>query len=150
MAHPKRTVRLSASPLALRAAIVAVGAGMSLIAFFRWVQYLKAKAERHARFLALAQPHAPRQLHTTAKDPECVVVLGAGISGLVLAWHLKRLSPATRVVVVEADGAIGGNIQTAALGDGSFIELGPRSLRTTTHSATVALQVSQYNTVRNR
>ena len=142
MANRNRTVRIVASTKNIQLAILAASAGVSIAALFKWIQSLKSKAQRHARFLKLAQPDAPRQLPSSEDGgPDCVVVLGAGVSGLALAWHLKRMAPATRVVVVESESSVGGNIQTASLGPQSAIELGPRSLRTTTDSAKVALQV---------
>eukprot|EP00730_Choanoeca_flexa_P008290 TRINITY_DN12473_c0_g2_i2.p1 TRINITY_DN12473_c0_g2~~TRINITY_DN12473_c0_g2_i2.p1 ORF type:complete len:604 (+),score=128.22 TRINITY_DN12473_c0_g2_i2:3-1814(+) len=143
MAAPHRELRLFASRQTLKAAAAAASIGSSLYALINWVRHLQAKAKRHARFLQLAHNHAPRTLqrHRDEDAPERVVVIGAGVSGLALAWYLKQLSPSTEVVVLEASEDVGGNIQTASLGPGSAIELGPRSLRTTTKSAKVALQV---------
>ena len=125
--------------------LLAAGSGLLLLAAIRWLRAVKARAQRHARYLQLTQPavvRLPALAHDQAQPS--VVVLGGGISGLAAAWHVKNLAPECRVVVVEAAAALGGNIATVELplsNGGCRIETGPRSLRTTTASAKVALQV---------
>lgn len=59
-----------------------------------------------------------------------VAVVGAGLSGLSVAWRLQRLAPQYKVVVLEASDRLGGNITTAAQ-DGFVWELGPNSFAPT-------------------
>jgi oxygen-dependent protoporphyrinogen oxidase len=55
-----------------------------------------------------------------------IAVVGAGITGLVAAWSLRR---AGKVVhLFEASGRVGGNIQSVTE-QGCLLELGPNSLR---------------------
>ena len=51
-----------------------------------------------------------------------VVVIGAGISGLVVAWRLQRAG--TRVVLLEASDGVGGAMRSKRL-DGCLLEQGP-------------------------
>jgi oxygen-dependent protoporphyrinogen oxidase len=53
-----------------------------------------------------------------------VVVVGAGISGLTLAYRLQQLAPADEVVVLEQGPRPGGTIGTL-LRDGYLVEAGP-------------------------
>jgi len=45
-----------------------------------------------------------------------VVVVGAGVSGLTVAYRLRRRDPACDVVVLEADGATGGKLRSVEVG----------------------------------
>jgi oxygen-dependent protoporphyrinogen oxidase len=45
-----------------------------------------------------------------------VVVVGAGVSGLTVAYRLRRRDPACDVVVLEADGATGGKLRNVEVG----------------------------------
>ncbi|KAI9020481.1 hypothetical protein DFJ74DRAFT_607583 [Hyaloraphidium curvatum] len=60
-------------------------------------------------------------------------VVGGGISGLSVAWHLAHLAPDARIAVVEAAPRFGGWLHTvrvaAGRGRGVLFELGPRTLR---------------------
>ena len=56
-----------------------------------------------------------------------IVILGAGISGLAAAWHLKQL-PNFSVTLIEKSARAGGWIQTKQVDDFLF-DLGPRSCR---------------------
>ena len=56
------------------------------------------------------------------------VILGAGISGLTLAWLLKNKHPDAEVVVLESSGRAGGWVDSREI-DGFLFEFGPRSLR---------------------
>src|SRR5947209_19281578 len=58
-----------------------------------------------------------------------VLVIGAGISGLVAAWRLER-GP-RKVRVIESAGRLGGVIATRQR-DGALYELGPNSTLDTT------------------
>ncbi len=60
--------------------------------------------------------------------PKHVVILGAGISGLSLAWFLKKKSNAFRITILESSSRAGGRIQTLDK-DGFLFELGPHSCR---------------------
>jgi oxygen-dependent protoporphyrinogen oxidase len=58
------------------------------------------------------------------------VILGGGISGLALGFHVARLkAPTHHVVILERQPRWGGWIQTQHV-NGSLFELGPHSLRT--------------------
>lgn len=57
---------------------------------------------------------------------EPVVIIGAGLAGLALAWHLRERG--RDVVVVEASDRVGGVIRTHVEG-GVRMEQGPQSLR---------------------
>lgn len=57
-----------------------------------------------------------------------LAVLGAGISGLTLAWLLKNKNPHAEVIVLEKSGRAGGWIDTRQE-EGFLFEMGPRSLR---------------------
>lgn len=52
-------------------------------------------------------------------------VVGGGISGLAAAWELSVSSPqASRIVVLEASGRVGGNLRSAQVG-GRRVDVGP-------------------------
>jgi protoporphyrinogen/coproporphyrinogen III oxidase len=53
-----------------------------------------------------------------------VIVCGAGLTGLVTAWHLQQQG--VRVTVLEAEAAVGGVMQTTSH-DGFLVEHGPNS-----------------------
>ncbi len=53
-----------------------------------------------------------------------VAIVGGGISGLVLAHELLKISPAAEIVVMEADDRPGGKIDTREI-DGLRLEWGP-------------------------
>lgn len=53
-----------------------------------------------------------------------VVIVGAGIAGLSIAWAIKQRAPAVEVVVLERSARVGGNIRTELL-DGYVCEWGP-------------------------
>lgn len=57
------------------------------------------------------------------------VILGAGISGLALAWCLLKKDPSTDIVILEKSHRTGGWIKSRSVGD-FFFECGPRSCRT--------------------
>jgi len=59
-----------------------------------------------------------------------VAVVGAGLSGLSVAWRLQQVAPQYKVVVLEASDRLGGNITTEAR-DGFVWELGPNSFAPT-------------------
>lgn len=56
------------------------------------------------------------------------LVIGAGITGLNLAWHIKCLYPNDSIVVLEKSSRVGGWIQTIDH-EGFLFELGPHSAR---------------------
>lgn len=59
-----------------------------------------------------------------------VVILGAGISGLAVAWYLKQKERAeVEIIVLEKSRRVGGWIQTVQ-SSGFLFEKGPRSCRT--------------------
>lgn len=60
-------------------------------------------------------------------DPERVVVVGAGVSGLACASALRRERPAVEVSVLEGDARIGGLVRTDQPMPGVRVELGPDS-----------------------
>jgi oxygen-dependent protoporphyrinogen oxidase len=53
-----------------------------------------------------------------------IVVIGGGISGLSIAWSIRRRDPATEVVLLERGPRTGGNIRTEVV-DGYRCEWGP-------------------------
>jgi oxygen-dependent protoporphyrinogen oxidase len=55
-----------------------------------------------------------------------VVVVGAGITGLTVAFRLRQSPDPSEVVVLEASGSVGGAIRSALVGD-LEIEAGPES-----------------------
>lgn len=57
-----------------------------------------------------------------------VVILGAGISGLSLAWFLKKRFAELKITIIEKTSTAGGWIQTINH-DGFLFEKGPRSIR---------------------
>jgi monoamine oxidase len=74
-----------------------------------------------------AYPHVP--VHTILEEirrentgPRHVVILGAGMSGLVAAYELLKLG--NTVEIIEASGAAGGRVHTHYFKDGSYAELG--------------------------
>lgn len=71
-----------------------------------------------------------------------IVILGAGISGLVTAWYLKRsLGSNVRLTIIEKEQRVGGWIQTIET-EGFLFEQGPRSCRTkgTGHEALALIE----------
>jgi oxygen-dependent protoporphyrinogen oxidase len=72
----------------------------------------------------------------TATPGPRIAIVGAGISGLSLAWHLERMLPGCHVELFEASDRVGGVIQTkteepflAELGADNFATLVPYALR---------------------
>lgn len=64
------------------------------------------------------------------QSPETVIILGAGVAGLVTAYELERLGH--QVEILEASDRIGGRVCTHRFGDGPdspFVELGAMRLR---------------------
>src|SRR5258706_7862530 len=53
-----------------------------------------------------------------------VVVVGAGLSGLAVAFRLKRLVPGLRLTVLESGPRVGGKVGTVVR-DGFRVECGP-------------------------
>ena len=56
-------------------------------------------------------------------------VLGSGISGLSVAYYLKKNNPTAEVVVLEEKSVAGGVIESGSFGD-CLVEWGPRGIRT--------------------
>lgn len=60
-----------------------------------------------------------------------VVIIGAGISGLSLAWYLqKKFQNRLEIIILEAADRVGGWIESKIV-DGAVFECGPRSMRGT-------------------
>lgn len=59
--------------------------------------------------------------------PLDVLIVGGGVAGLATAFELRRRKPGARVLVVEARGRPGGNVQTLER-DGCVVDLGPDGL----------------------
>src|SRR5436305_2029955 len=53
-----------------------------------------------------------------------VVIVGAGVSGLSLAYRLRQADPSAELTVLEADGRVGGKVWTERR-DGFTVEAGP-------------------------
>ncbi len=56
-----------------------------------------------------------------------LVVVGAGISGLTLAYRVITARPSARVLVLEASPRLGGNLRTERTPEGYLIDAGPDS-----------------------
>jgi monoamine oxidase len=74
-----------------------------------------------------AYPHVPidqilEEIRSASTSPRHVVILGAGMSGLVAAYELLKLG--NTVEIIEASGAAGGRVHTHYFKDGSYAELG--------------------------
>jgi monoamine oxidase len=72
-------------------------------------------------------PHIPistilEEIRTQNTGPRHVVILGAGMAGLVAAYELLKLG--NTVEIIEASGAAGGRVHTHHFKDGSYAELG--------------------------
>jgi len=57
-------------------------------------------------------------------NPKRIVIVGAGIAGLSIAWAIKRRAPSVEVLVLEHGSRPGGNIRTERI-DGYTCEWGP-------------------------
>ena len=71
---------------------------------------------------------------SSATNHDHIVVLGAGISGLTAAFHLRRRFPDVRITVLEEQNRVGGWIKSDSVDLGSeygrvLLETGPRTLR---------------------
>jgi protoporphyrinogen/coproporphyrinogen III oxidase len=60
-------------------------------------------------------------------DPQRIVIVGGGLSGLSLAFRLRKRMPAARVTVIEKGSRPGGHIGTIAR-DGFRVETGPNGI----------------------
>ena len=74
-----------------------------------------------------AYPHVPvgtmlEEIRRQNTGPRHVVILGAGMSGLVAAYELLKLG--NTVEIIEASPAAGGRVHTHHFKDGSYAELG--------------------------
>lgn len=72
-------------------------------------------------------PHVPigtilDEIRKQNTGPRHVVILGAGMSGLVAAYELLKLG--NTVEIIEASGGAGGRVHTHHFKDGSYAELG--------------------------
>src|SRR5262245_13844398 len=71
--------------------------------------------------------------------PRHVVILGAGISGLSCAWHLKKqYKNDIHITLLEKSGRVGGLIRTVH-SNGFLFEQGPHSCRGDGGEATLQL-----------
>ncbi len=74
-----------------------------------------------------AYPHVPidtilKEIREQSTGPRHVVILGAGMAGLVAAYELLKLG--NTVEILEASGGAGGRVHTHHFKDGSYAELG--------------------------
>lgn len=72
-------------------------------------------------------PHVPistilKEIREQNTGPRHVLILGAGMAGLVAAYELLKLG--NTVEIIEASGAVGGRVHTHHFKDGSYAELG--------------------------
>lgn len=74
--------------------------------------------------------------------PKQLVVLGGGVSGLSLAFFLRRQQPLARVRVLESAARSGGWVHTARRG-GFLFEEGPRGFRPSRNGAEMLRLVEQ-------
>ncbi len=58
-----------------------------------------------------------------------VLILGAGISGLSLAWYLRKYMPQTTITILEKNESAGGVIRSFGK-EGLVFDLGPKTFRT--------------------
>ncbi len=58
------------------------------------------------------------------EEQKRIIIVGAGIAGLSIAWAIKQRASAVEVVVLERSARAGGNIRTELL-DGYVCEWGP-------------------------
>ena len=98
-----------------------------------------AKPIQHLSTSMPAHPTSPELSAQSLANQDVfpkIAVVGAGISGLTVAWYLERLLPTAQIDVFESADKIGGVIQTnisepflAELGADNFATLVPDALR---------------------
>lgn len=87
-----------------------------------------------------------QQLETTItrlhnlKSGEELVILGAGVSGLSLAWFVAHARPDIKVRVLEKSSRVGGYMQSLSI-DGTVFEAGPRTLLPSHPGTKIATQL---------
>lgn len=74
------------------------------------------------------------------RDGPKYAILGAGISGLSLAWFLKKNQPHCHITLIEKNDKVGGFLQTDYI-DGFLFENGPHSLRLNSETAPACLEL---------
>eukprot|EP00947_MAST-08B_sp_MAST-8B-sp1_P001594 g1594.t1 len=71
------------------------------------------------------------------------VIVGGGISGLSVAWFLRRLvGPAPQITVIEASHRVGGWVESVRHEQGFLFERGPRGFRPSGNGA-AALELAE-------
>lgn len=66
-----------------------------------------------------------------------LIIIGAGISGLSLAWYLRKKYPDREITIVDAKDRIGGMIET--IDEDFFFERGPRTFQSSRSAAFLEL-----------
>ncbi len=70
-------------------------------------------------------------------DKKHILILGGGISGLSLAYYLRKKFPSVKITLLEKNNRLGGVIET--IQGPYFFEKGPRTFRTTSSRVLLAL-----------
>ena len=75
-------------------------------------------------------------------NPYKIIILGSGISGLSAAHTiLKYAKVPCQITIVEAQNRVGGWLESTRYDDGTVVEHGPRSARSTGSVALDALSI---------
>eukprot|EP00056_Hartaetosiga_gracilis_P002582 m.55122 g.55122 ORF g.55122 m.55122 type:complete len:614 (+) comp11115_c0_seq2:108-1949(+) len=131
-------LKLSARQRAVVLRVAATVGVAGAVVVVRYIYALKKRARNTKRYIKMAQPQS-RTLRFRSRGNKRVAVLGGGVSGLTAAWRLKSKCPDLDVHVFEANDEVGGLLNTQEGREGIRIETGPRTLRTSTQSAAVAI-----------
>ena len=87
--------------------------------------------------------------HSTSEDftgsSKSIAIIGGGISGLIVAYRLLKLSNNTyKITIIESGSRLGGFIQSSIHEFGTTLEQGPRSIRFSGASGRTTLNLVIY------